>query len=39
MPLRKDPLTWLYPPIEPYAAGRLKVSGLHELYFEGPNPT
>lgn len=34
MPLRKDPLTWLYPPIEPYAAGRLKVSDLHELYFE-----
>jgi proline iminopeptidase len=30
----KDPLTWLYPPIEPYATGRLKVSGVHELYYE-----
>jgi proline iminopeptidase len=24
----------LYPPIEPYATGRLRVSGPHELYFE-----
>ena len=30
----KDPLTWLYPPIEPYATGRLKVSGVHDLYYE-----
>lgn len=30
----KDPQTWLYPPIEPYRTGRLKVSELHELYFE-----
>lgn len=30
----KDPATWLYPPIEPYSTGRLKVSPLHELYFE-----
>jgi proline iminopeptidase len=30
----KDPLTWLYPPIEFYASGRLKVSDLHEIYFE-----
>ncbi|BDU74630.1 prolyl aminopeptidase [Mesoterricola silvestris] len=30
----KDPLTWLYPPIEPYATGRLKVSATHELYYE-----
>lgn len=30
----KDPLTWLYPPIEPYRTGFLKVSDLHEIYFE-----
>src|SRR5262249_55017620 len=30
----KDPVTWLYPPIEPYNTGRLQVSPLHELYFE-----
>jgi proline iminopeptidase len=30
----KDPLTWHYPAIEPYNAGRLRVSELHELYFE-----
>jgi len=30
----KDPLTWLYPPIEPYATGRLKVSATHDLYYE-----
>ncbi len=24
----------LYPPIEPYASGRLKVSAIHELYYE-----
>jgi proline iminopeptidase len=30
----KDPLTWHYPPIEPYNTGRLKVSDLHEIYFE-----
>ncbi|NLT66326.1 MAG: prolyl aminopeptidase [Acidobacteria bacterium] len=30
----KDPLTWLYPPIEPYKTGTLKVSDLHEIYFE-----
>ena len=30
----RDPLTWLYPPIEPYRTGTLKVSGLHEIYFE-----
>ncbi len=27
----KDPVTWLYPPIEPYRTGRLEVSDLHEL--------
>jgi len=31
---RKDPVTWLYPPIEPFHTGRLRVSDLHELYFE-----
>jgi proline iminopeptidase len=30
----KDPLTWMYPPIEPRRVGRLRVSGPHELYFE-----
>ncbi len=30
----KDPLTWLYPPIEPYRTGRLSVTGGHDLYFE-----
>lgn len=30
----KDPVTWLYPPIEPYDIGRLSVSPIHELYFE-----
>ncbi len=30
----KDPVSWLYPPIEPYRTGRLEVSDLHELYFE-----
>jgi proline iminopeptidase len=32
--MMKDPLSWLYPPIEPYNTGRLKVSSLHEIYFE-----
>ena len=32
--LSRDPLTWRYPAIEPFATGRLKVSGPHELYFE-----
>ena len=30
----KDPVSWLYPPIEPYRTGRLKVSERHELYYE-----
>jgi len=30
----KDPVSWLYPPIEPFRTGRLKVSDRHELYFE-----
>ncbi len=30
----KDPLTWLYPPIEPNRTGRLPVSGGHDLYYE-----
>ncbi len=30
----KDSLTWLYPPLEPYRTGKLKVSDLHEIYFE-----
>ncbi len=30
----KDPVTWLYPPIEPFNSGMLSVSDVHELYFE-----
>jgi proline iminopeptidase len=30
----KDPINWLYPEIEPYRTGRLRVSDVHELYFE-----
>ncbi len=30
----KDPVTWLYPPIEPYNTGKLQVSPVHEIYFE-----
>jgi proline iminopeptidase len=32
--LRKDPVSWLYPAIEPYNVLRLKVSDLHELHVE-----
>ena len=32
--LVKDPVTWLYPEIEPYRTGRLRVSDLHDIYFE-----
>ncbi|WP_257310640.1 prolyl aminopeptidase [Geothrix fuzhouensis] len=34
MSLRKDPVSWLYPAIEPNKTQRLKVSDLHELYVE-----
>ena len=34
MSLRKDAVSWLYPPIEPYKVQRLKVSGLHDLHVE-----
>jgi len=34
MSLRKDPVTWLYPAIEPFKVQRLKVSDLHELHVE-----
>lgn len=30
----RDPLTWLYPPIDAYVQGRLAVPGGHELFFE-----
>jgi proline iminopeptidase len=30
----RDPVTWLYPPLEPYNTGRLRVSPVHEIYFE-----
>ena len=30
----KDPLNWMYPPIEPRVTGRLKVSDVHDLYWE-----
>src|ERR1019366_3292503 len=32
--IMKDPVTWLYPSIEPYNTGRLQVSPVHEIYFE-----
>src|ERR1700730_17049138 len=30
----KDPVTWLYPPLEPHNTGRLRFSPVHEIYFE-----
>jgi proline iminopeptidase len=30
----RDAMTWIYPAIEPYRSGMLKVSGTHELYWE-----
>ncbi len=30
----RDPLTWLYPPIEPRQTGMLQVSKLHAVYWE-----
>jgi len=30
----KDPVTWLYPPIEPYNTGPAPFSPVHEIYFE-----
>jgi proline iminopeptidase len=30
----KDPVTWCYPEIQPYKTGRLRVSAVHELYYE-----
>jgi proline iminopeptidase len=30
----KDPQTWLYPSLEPYNTGMLKVSDVHDLYYE-----
>jgi proline iminopeptidase len=33
-PTHQDPNTWMYPEIEPYRTGMLKVSLIHELYFE-----
>lgn len=32
--MQKDPLSWLYPPIEPFRIHRLRVSDLHDLYVE-----
>lgn len=34
MTVPRDPLTWRYPDLDPYKTGRLKVSNIHELYFE-----
>jgi proline iminopeptidase len=34
MTVQRDPLTWLYPEIEANRMGMLKVSNLHELYWE-----
>lgn len=30
----KDPVSWRYPEIEPFRTGKLRVSELHEIYFE-----
>jgi len=30
----KDPVSWLYPPIEPYRTGMLTVSDVHTIYWE-----
>lgn len=30
----KDPVTWRYPTLEPLRTGRLRVSELHEIYYE-----
>ncbi len=32
--MTRDPFSWMYPAIEPYNTGFLKVSGNHEVYFE-----
>lgn len=32
--LQRNSLTWQYPDIEPYASGKLKVSDLHDVYWE-----
>lgn len=32
--LQKDPHRWIYPEINPYQTGRLKVSELHDIYYE-----
>lgn len=32
--IKKDPQSWLYPEIEPYNTGKLKVSPVHEIYYE-----
>ena len=34
LPANKDPLSWLYPAIEPFRIHRLRVSDLHELHVE-----
>jgi proline iminopeptidase len=34
VPHRIDPLSALYPPVEPYHLGRLQVDAHHDLYFE-----
>ena len=30
----KDPVSWMYPSLETYRTGRLRVSEIHEFYFE-----
>jgi proline iminopeptidase len=32
--LRRDPHSWMYPPLEPHFSGHLKVGGSHEIYYE-----
>lgn len=31
---KKDPISWFYPPIEPNQTGHLKVSPVHQMYWE-----
>jgi proline iminopeptidase len=32
--MQKDPVSWLYPAIEAHRTGRLKVSNVHDIYWE-----
>jgi proline iminopeptidase len=32
--MQRDPQTWMYPSLEPHRSGTLKVSSIHEIYWE-----